>query len=71
MGQHNHSACRASPEPYLPRPADREKDGTKQPPTAHAPEEPRAVSELAEELADKMEHILDEAKKLVRQLKER
>jgi hypothetical protein len=71
MGQHNHSACRASPEPSLPRPADKETDDAQHASTAHAPEAQQTVPELAEQVADKMGHILEEAKKLVRQLKDR
>jgi len=70
MGQQHHSVGRSPLEPSLPRAADTEKDAAEHPSTAPTSDEPQTVPELVDALADKMDHLLDEAKQLVRQLRD-
>ena len=70
MGQRSNSEDRAPLAPPLPRPGSKqEEDEDDQQSASQAPEE-HTVPELMEEVADKLDKILDEAKQLLQQLRD-
>jgi len=71
MGQQSHAEEGKPPAPPLLRPGAQTEAGADEHPSAAHPPEEQTVPELIDAVADKMDTLVEEAKKLLQQLRDR